>query len=190
MTAPTEAYPLTWPLNRPRSARPQRANFRVTFGRSVQDVVREVSLLGGSALIVSSNIALRRDGLPYANTAEPADRGVAVYFTYKRKAMCFACDRWLSVGDNVRAIAKTIEALRGIERWGSGEMIQQAFTGFLALPMPEQPFQVLGVSAAATRAEVEAAHRRLAMEHHPDRGGDSEKMARINAARDQLLETL
>jgi hypothetical protein len=31
--------------------------------------------------------------------------------------MCFACDRWDSVGDNVYAITKTIKALRGIERW-------------------------------------------------------------------------
>jgi hypothetical protein len=48
--------------------------------------------------------------------------------------MCFACDRWDSVADNVQAIRKTIEALRGIERWGTGDMVQRAFAGFVALP--------------------------------------------------------
>jgi curved DNA-binding protein CbpA len=55
------------------------------------------------------------------------------------------------------------------------------------LPAPEQPFEILGVSRHATRDEIEAAWRRLARKHHPDRGGDVQQMARINAARDALL---
>ena len=37
-------------------------------------------------LILSMNVDLRRDGLPYANYKEPIDPGVAVYFnrTYAR----------------------------------------------------------------------------------------------------------
>lgn len=66
-------------------------------------------------------------------------------------------------------------------------MIEAAFTGFTALPAPEQSWQVLGVAHDATREQIEAAHRRLAMEHHPDRGGDGDRMARINAARDAML---
>ena len=66
----------------------------------------------------------------------------------------------------------------------------EAFTGFTALPMPEQWFEVLGVSVHASREEIEAAYRRLAMQHHPDRGGDGHEMARVNAARDAGLEEL
>lgn len=190
MEAPTEAFPLTWPPGRPRSRRPQRSRFRNTPGRSISSVRDEVSRLGGRQLVISSNLQLRRDGLPYATTSQPADRGVAVYFQYKGKPMCFACDRWDRVEDNMWAIACTIDALRGIERWGSGEMIQQAFTGFVALPAPEQPWQALGVPREASREEIEGAHRRLAMKHHPDRGGDDAEMARINAARDAMLESL
>ena len=185
-----EAYPLQWPLGKPRSKYGQRSRFDTTLGKAIRAVQDQVRQLGGSMLIISSNLSLKLDGIPYANQREPDDAGVAVYFTYKKKQMCFACDRWKSVTDNMWAISKTIDALRGIERWGSGDMVQQAFTGFIALPSPEQWFQVLGVGATAAKDEIEQAHRRLAMQHHPDRGGDTEQMAKINAARDRGLEQI
>lgn len=186
-----EAFPLTWPPGRPRTKWPDQSRFRTTLGVAIREVQNEVGRLGGSNLIISSNLPLRRDGMPYANASQPADRGVAVYFTYKKRPMCFACDRWGKVEENMWAIAKTIDALRGIERWGSGQMVEQAFTGFMALPAPEQPWQTLGLETSApTRQQVEDAHRRLAMKHHPDRGGDSETMGRINAARDALMDSL
>lgn len=189
--APTEAYPLAWPIGRPRERYPTESNFKVTLGRAINDVRDEVARLGGTQLVLSSNLPLRRDGIPYANASQPGDRGVAVYFTYKRRPMCFACDRWRKVEDNMRAIAKTIEALRGIERWGSGQMVEQAFTGFVSLPAPEQPWQTLGLpDSRPTREQIDAAHRKLALLHHPDKGGDADQMARINAARDVLYGSL
>ncbi|MDB6104104.1 MAG: DnaJ domain protein [Gammaproteobacteria bacterium] len=192
MTAPLEAFPLTWPVNRPRTQWTQTSRFRTTLGAAIKEVQAEVERLGGSSLIISSNLPLRRDGMPYANSAQPGDRGVAVYFTYKKRPMCFACDRWGKVEENMWAIAKTIDALRGIERWGSGQMVEQAFTGFVALPAPEQPWQTLGLSTSRpTREQIDEAHRRLAAQHHPDRpGGDTHEMARINAARDELYRDL
>ena len=38
--------------------------------------------------------------------------------------------------------------------------------------------------------ELKAAYRRLAMKHHPDRGGDVETMKAINAEHDALFEAL
>jgi DnaJ domain/AP2 domain len=49
-------------------------------------------------------------------------------------------------------------------------------------------FDPLGVGAHASREEIERAYRLLASEHHPDKGGDEQQMARINRARDALLE--
>jgi hypothetical protein len=191
MTAPLEAFPLTWPVNRPRTQWTHTSRFRTTLGAAIKEVQAEVERLGGSRLIISSNLPVRRDGMPYANASQPADRGVAVYFTYKKRPMCFACDRWAKVEENMWAIAKTIDALRGIGRWGSGQMVEQAFTGFVALPAPEQPWQTLGlVTSRPTREQIDEAHRRLASQHHPDRGGDTNEMARINAARDDLYRGL
>ena len=45
----------------------------------------------------------------------------------------------------------------------------------------------LGVAEASGELEIDRAHRRLAKEHHPDRGGSPVRMSEINAARDQGL---
>lgn len=181
-----DAYPLTWPPGKPRQRGRERARFKTNLGAAIKNVQREVQMLWGSDLVISSNLPLRRDGIPMARSGYIGDVGVAVYFILKKKPMCFACDRWDNVEDNMQAIAKTIEALRGIERWGSGSMVEQAFTGFAALPSPEQPWQVLGVDSHATPDEIDTAYRKLVSEHHPDKGGDEQTMMRINAARDAL----
>lgn len=138
-------------------------------------------------IVISTNLPLRLDGLPRADSSNPADPGVAVYWRRGNATRCMAIDRYLKVADNLAAIAATLEAMRAIERHGGAEILDRAFTGFVALPAPEQWFQVLGVAAVATRQQIEEAHRRLAMLHHPDRGGSTETMARINQARDDGL---
>jgi hypothetical protein len=144
--------------------------------------------MGGAQLVISTNIELRRDRLPYANRREPSDKGVAVYFDYKRRPMCFACDRWDRIGDNIYAIAKTIEALRGIERWGSGSMVEQAFTGFVALPAPKSAYEILGIRVDASEEEIESAFRQKAKQLHPNAGGSASAMAELNEARRMLKE--
>ena len=186
---PVEAYPLCWPPTRPRSKRKDDSALRAPFARSRDFIVREVRLLGGTQLVVSTNIPLRRDGLPYAATSEPEDAGVAVYFAYKGKQMCFACDRWRKVASNMQAIAKTIEALRGVARWGTGDMMQAAFTGFAALPPPGQTSRswqdILGVGPLARVDEIEAAYKRLRSSTHPDRGGSAEAFDEVQRAYEQ-----
>lgn len=184
----TEAYPLQWPVGRPRTAYPARSRFDTSQEKAQRTLVEEVRRMGGSQLVISTNIELRRDGLPYANRREPSDKGVAVYFDYKRRPMCFACDRWDRIGDNIYAIATTIEALRGIERWGSGSMVEQAFTGFVALPAPKSPWDVIGVQRGASLEEIETAFRAKAKRLHSDAGGNDTAMAELNAARAKLKE--
>jgi DnaJ-domain-containing protein 1 len=99
-----------------------------------------------------------------------------------------AIDRYDALADNLAAIAATLEAMRAIDRHGGAEILDRAFKGFVALPAPEQPWNVLGVAMTATTGEIDEAYRRLAMQHHPDRGGDAAAMARINAAREAMHE--
>ncbi len=47
---------------------------------------------------------------------------------------------------------------------------------------------LLGVSAAATPAEINTAWKRLMARAHPDQGGTQGLAARLNAARDHLLK--
>jgi hypothetical protein len=193
-----EAYPLAWPIGRKRTeswAR-EKARFDVSFARARDDITREVTLLAGRypdpQIIISTNVPLRRDGIPLAGQRSPDDVGVAVYFIYKKQQRCFACDRWKKIEDNMRAIAKTIEALRGIARWGTGDMLEAAFTGFTALPAPNSKKHwrdVLGKDITHID-QARFMYRSLASQYHPDKGGNSKQMAEINLAWEEAQREL
>jgi hypothetical protein len=58
-------------------------------------------------------------------------------------------------------------------------------------PMDEiEARQVLGVGLNATADEINAAHRRIIAQVHPDKGGSAELARRVNAARDYLIANL
>jgi hypothetical protein len=198
MTTPT-AYPLAWPLTQPRTPPGRRG--RALFGRRefartrpnpltvaeglarLQDELRR---LGARAVVISTNLLLRLDGLPRSDQRMPEDPGVAVYFTLDRQPTVLACDRWDKVADNLAAIAAHIAAVRGQERWGVGTRAQ-AFAGYAALPATTaRPWrQVLGLDGAGhplTVEAAEAAYRRLARERHPDTGGSHDAMAELTRA--------
>lgn len=181
-----ERYPLQWPPGRPREKFRSASRFKVaSFARVRDDLLNELKLLRARNVIISSNLRLRQDGLPMSNQAQPADPGAAVYFTRNGRDLSFACDRWRRIEDNVQAIRLTIEALRGVERWGSGAMLEAAFAGFAQLPVHAPPppwYDVLGVPEDAETDYVETIYRELVMTHHPDRGGDGDRMAEINVA--------
>lgn len=190
-----DAYPLCWPAGRPRiiRGRRQRARFDVSFAVARDQLMREIQLLGGRDPVLSTNVALRRDYLPYANQAEPEDVGAAAYFVLRGKQFAFACDRWDRVRDNIQAIRHTISALRGIERWGTGDMVQAAFTGFAALPAPTAVptwRAVLGVGDTRDLAEVEAAYRSRRKSTHPDHGGSAEEFDLVQRAWNMALQDL
>jgi len=193
-----EAYPLQWPSGWPRAPYRQRAQFGTT-GRSKygskepltinearKRLSDELDHLGARYVTLSSNLELRLDGAPRSGQAEPRDPGVAVYFRLEGKDAVLACDKWDRSADNIAAIAKHVEALRRIDRWGVGTAAQ-AFAGYQQLPSPEQWWQVLGVSERATAEEVNAAYRSRARQAHPDTGGSTAAMARLNAARAEAL---
>lgn len=188
----TVAYPLQWPAGRPRTTRRQSSRFASSFTDSRSLLLEELKRLGAANVVISSNIQTRLDGLPYANTRRPEDPAVAVYFTWNGQQYCFACDKWDMPKDNLRAIAKTVEALRGINRWGTGEMMQAAFTGFQSLPAPasreQSCWDVLGLAPGSSGETVRMRYRELARRCHPDSPtGSTEAMAELNQAYETAL---
>ncbi len=193
-----EAYPLSWPVGWPRTKYPERSRFgdwnsKPSVHKAATKLTEEIRMLGGADLIISTNLKLRLDGLPYSSQKQPDDRGVSIYFKWNKEAMVIACDSYDFIGCNLWAISKTIEAMRGIDRWGCSELLNRAFTGFKALPENGTAdvawWDVLGVDSHATFEEAKTAYREKAKELHPDNPdtGDDLKFRQLKGAYDQAL---
>lgn len=179
------ACPLVWPDGWPRAPRRDGSPYKVSREQAVSHLLHELKLAGARNVVLSTNVPLRRDGLPYADTREPLDPGAAVYWDDKQgHPMAMANDGWRTVRENIRALGLAIEHIRGLERTGSKAILERAYSGYARLPAGESTrwHDVLGVPVGSCRAVIDARYRELARVNHPDHGGDSGKMARINAA--------
>jgi hypothetical protein len=184
-----ESYPLAWPAGWPRTKSPQSSRFdrHITLYKARSGLEQELRLLHATSIVLSTNIPVRLDGLPYSKAREPADHGVAVYFRIKNEPRVLAGDKWDTVAHNMVALRKHVSAMRGQLRWGIGS-VEQAFGGYRALPaMPEARtwWQVLGVREMAPWEVIEQARLKLLATHHPDVGGTDAVAAEINWAFDE-----
>ena len=110
-----------------------------------------------------------------------------------------ACDRWATAAENIRAIGLSIEALRGMERWGAADIVTRAFQGFHALPEStgasvsthgwRSTFREVAKSydgdwipRARALELIRAQYRREMHVVHPDKGGSTDRAAALNAA--------
>jgi hypothetical protein len=213
MTIP--AFPLQWPAGWKRT--PNHHRTRAKFGKKAQSthgswqtrnsltiaqalerVRAELQRMGvrDDDLVISTNLQLRLDGFPRSGQPEPADAGVAVYWTELRDSgnppRCMAIDRYDRVADNLAAVAATLDAMRAIERHGGAEILERAFTGFTALGHDgsRKWWDVLGVASDAAAHDVEAAYRRRRAATHPDRGGDATEFAAVQLAWEQARVAL
>lgn len=192
-------YPLSWPAGVSRTTWQNRRKSQFDSDRTVPQATRalndELARLGASGVILSTNVELNSYGDPRGGRRAPDDPAAAVYFKLRGKDYCFPCDRWNRVPDNIYAIAKHIEAMRGQERWGVGS-IEQAFRGYQALHAPghQKPWrEVLGFHAddhTLNLESVEEGYRRLAKRAHPDAGGSHERMSELNRAIEEARQEL
>lgn len=201
------AYPLAWPMGRPRTAANRRSGGSfstkgrngpsdhgtklVTLAEARDRLARELDRLSARQPILSSNVELNINGQPRSGRPEPTDPGVAVYFQLSGKPIVLACDSYSKVAQNVAAIAAHIDAMRRMERYGVATMTQM-FTGFLALPAPlvvDDWRAALG--DPKTLAEAEAAFRERMKQAYPNGIQGSEARAReLNAAIARAREEL
>ncbi|MBA3597501.1 MAG: J domain-containing protein [Methylibium sp.] len=176
------AYPLTWPPQFPRAKSRERGAFKTSLAgalKNVEDSLRRFAADSGKKLdgiVMSSNVTL--------GMSRPADSGVAVWFVWDGLQLCIPVDRYETVESNLQAIHHILEARRVELRHGTLALVRATFTGFLSLPAPAGMdwWEVLGVVRDACQGEIRTAYRRLASEHHPDRGGSAERMAEVNEA--------
>ena len=194
----TEAYPLQWPLGWKRTSHPGPSSFgyagnKPTIHRATQELLRQIQLLPGTNIVVSSELRVRKDGLPVSGQRQPTDPGIAVYFTLDNEQKVIACDTYDRCGCNIWAVAKTVDALRGIQRWGASELLTRAFSGFKALPQQASPssvrawYEILEVAPECTIQELKVAYRQKVKRYHPDRVGENEYFLSIQQAYQQGL---
>lgn len=167
-------------------------------------MIEELSRLGAANVVITSDLPTRNDGLPYSN-GRADDPGIAVWFVLadgkgKLHERVFPCDKWRTHAENMTAIARTVEAMRGMDRWGVGQVIERAFAGFTALPPGpsstisppvERPWREVFAPWARALDELSKSERlalvkyryRDAMDRaHPDRGGSHDTAAELNVA--------
>ena len=194
----TLATPLQWPANRPRTRYRRNALFKVTLAAARDNLYDELERMGASRVTISSNARLTLSGHPAAKQPVVSDPGVAVYFTRKNEEQCVACDRWDTIGDNMRAIGLCVAAMRGMERWGTTEMVDAAFSGFAMLPeragsteLQQRASRIVGVHTgnAYDTETVEAMYRTLARDYHPNAGGDAELWLAVDEMFDFIVRT-
>lgn len=187
------AFPLSWPIDWPRAKRHESSPYEIVeFGRNRDLVLASLLKMAPQRdIVISTNMPLRGDGLPYATGPNPQDPGVAVYWMRHGRPQVIACDRWYRVGENARAIWYALEAMRQLERCGASQVIERAYAGFAALPAANRQKswrEVLGFpSGFVGEPDVHARYHELTKIHHPDRGGDSARMAEINVAYKEAL---
>ena len=187
-----EAYPLHWPFDYKRTPyyNRKRSQFKNTISGARDGLKEEVRRLGGKDLIISTNIPLKQNGDLRAvfGRFKIEDPGVAIFFKWNKKDVSMCCDQYSNVWENLIALQKAIEAIRGLERWGVSEFLERAFTGFQALPestsSESKIWETLGLtSKPATFSQVEAAYKTMAFKVHPDRpDGSTSKFQELQEA--------
>lgn len=192
-----EAYPLDWPIDYKRTPVQKKkcSQFKNTLGAARDFLKEEVRRLGGKGLIISTNVPVKQNGDLYADFGryKIEDPGVAIYFDWNDKHILMCCDQYYKVWENITALAKAIQAIRGLERWGVSEFLERAFTGFKALPEHTESetsiWETLGLSTKPASVEiVKSAFRERSKIVHPDKAtGSREAFTELQNAYEKAL---
>lgn len=209
-----EPFPLQWPDGwartepsaRRRSSFGHRNSGDVPFSYAYDQLRAELGRLGAVNAVITTELPLNSRGIPYASSKTSGDVGVAVWFLLAdergdMQERVNACDQYRTIAENLIAIAKTIEAIRGIARWGAADIVTRAFSGFTALPpgSSDEPYvvppapkkkpwrDVIGghwpdLEKADLLAIAKRRYRERIANAHPDRGGDHDTAAELGAA--------
>ena len=211
-----EAYPLTWPegwlrtddnsrqyakfgkkVSRRSTFNDQyyRQNADITVADATNRLSTQLDRMGvyEEDIIISTNLQTRLDGLPRSGQRAPKDPGAAVYWeNAEGNHLVIAIDLYFKVEHNMAAIAATLDALRGIERWGGAKILERAFTGFTALEdqSGRDWREVVDNYTGNDLTGAELLFRIKLRDAHPDRGGDPDQFHILMKARDAMRQEL
>lgn len=189
-----------------RGVEPKRSPFSTRYSKVLEVLHSELWHLGAYEYVMEIDMDeryFRLDGSPRANAIANSS-AIAISFKAEQGPMEFLCGTYTAWQDNVWAIAKGLEALRGINRWGITQAAEQ-YQGFKAIgsgiAMPAAPQMTWeearafmcehgGVDLGRARIfpeQVTLAFRQASKRLHPDNGGDPAMFDKLVKAR-ELLE--
>jgi hypothetical protein len=183
---PIEQWPGARTPEHARAHSPFKAGWQVT----VRDLLRELRALDAKQTVLNLAVTdadLRVDGLPRAN-ARLSDAGVVVAFDSMHGPLRYACDRFWSWQENLRAVALGLEALRKVSRYGIATDGQQyrgyrALVGMTRESAREVLMEVVAESGADPRSLDDRTLRTRALKiAHPDTGGSPATWEKVREA--------
>lgn len=172
-------YPLQWLQQQQRTSNQERAKFgNHTIHKASNCLVEELTRLGAKNCVITCNLRIKNDGMPYSNQGKITDPAIVIYFDLKGKAKAMACDKYDLIEHNIWALYLSVGAIRGLERWGGSSFLDGLFTGFTALPPPVDNI-VQYFDGCLTLYEVETRYKQLRKLLHPDTGGSNEEFSEM-----------
>lgn len=186
----TFEYPLKWLPQQKRTASAKRARFETSsISRAGDYLADELRRLGAKNCVITTNLQTRQRGDGFYANQRVDDAGVVVYFELRGKGKAMACDRWDRPEHNLWALYLSVQAIRGLERWGGSELLDGLFTGFKALPSPDDVIitTIDYFQGCHTDEERKIRHRKLAKELHPDVGGSLEEFQDMERQYNQFI---
>ena len=98
-------------------------------------------------------------------------------------------DSALTRPDALRGYYLDLSNLESTSERDVDELLASFWLRFQSVDQRADALQELGLTDPVDDATIKRAYRQLAMQHHPDRGGDTERLQAINAAVSVLLKT-
>lgn len=190
-----------WPGKMKKPSERRYSSFKANYSDTETLLNRELGMIGAKHAVMHMEIKpsdLRKDGELRAN-ARPPGSAVMIAFTHpKMGPLAYPCDTYRDHKDNIRAIAKALEALRMVDRYGVTRNGEQ-YAGWRKLPpgtgrteggmTDDVAFQLLArlsdyaeKNIRANRTTYVAARLRAAWKVHPDHGGSTVAFQRFNVA--------
>lgn len=160
-----------------------KENKRVLLSDTLNLLEREVEALGCRTLIIEADFRegqIRQDGWPKADARPSSPRVVISIVESKHGPLRYPCDTFTRFEDNVLAVARALEALRMVDRYGVTTRGEQ-YAGWKALPGA-------GSTTMTTTAAAALLSRYAAVAGAPDTLLTDAGMART-AVRDALRQT-
>lgn len=191
-------------LQQPAKCGTAHSEFKSNYSQTLNLLEAELRKLRAKEITIQAGFRqVRNDGWPYSS-AKPEHPAVALQFRTAKGVLVFRAQRYKRFEDNLRAIAKTLEALRAVDRWGVVE--GQQYTGFRQIEAPAAGQMdrdaaatwlsfFSGVSSAellGSRAKLEQAYRETRIKLHPDRQntGSHEGFVKTQQAYDLLKDSV